>query len=118
MEMLDKALEAVVGLDGKPVVLDHPPENLNQIEFGTIGGQKVQEESLLFPDRNSGFELLACVNRRVVDDNDCGASERIAEIQYLQVGEFGIGERKAPPVNDLVSIHVHLHGRESYAFTE
>ena len=67
MEMLDKALEAVVGLDGKPVVLDHPPENLNQIEFGTIGGQKVQEESLLFPDRNSGFELLACVNRRVVD---------------------------------------------------
>ncbi len=78
--MLDKALEAVVGLDGKPVVLDHPPENLNQVEFGTIGGEKVEEESLLFPDRNSGFELLACVNRRVVDDNGSGACKRIGEI--------------------------------------
>ena len=78
--MLDKAFEAIVGLYGKPVVLDHPPENLNQIEFGTIGGQKVQEEPLLFPDRNSGFELLACVNWRVVDDNGGGASERIGEI--------------------------------------
>ncbi len=77
--MLHKALEAVVGLYGKPVVLNHPPENLNQIQFGTIGRQKVEEEPLLFPDRNSGFELLACVNRRVVDDNGRGASERIGE---------------------------------------
>ena len=78
--MLDKAFEAIVGLYRKPMVLDHPPENLNQIEFRTIGRQEVQEEPLFFPHRNSGFKFTACVNRRVVDDNDCRASERIAEI--------------------------------------
>ena len=31
---------------------------------------------------------------------------------------IGIGERKVPPVNDLVQIRIHLHGRESYGLTE
>ena len=58
------------------------------------------------------------MERRLLDANPYWTIHLVCAGPELQVGMIRIGERKAPPVNDLVKIHVHLHGRESYAFTE
>ena len=80
-----------------PVMLAAVPAQFNSVEFGAVGRQKQQAQSLGCPFGVAGAHDVGLVNRGVVEDQDGGAVQGLAELvhgQHEQVGR----ERASPPV--------------------
>ena len=69
IEFVSELLERLISLNGEPVVFDFFPEQLDQVEFGTVGWQKPKVEITLLPFGNHRLEQGAGVDRGIIDDD-------------------------------------------------
>ena len=56
MEFGLEVIEAEIGPEWKPLVLNFPPEDFDEIEFGAVGGQPVQGDALSKPVCDAGLK--------------------------------------------------------------
>ena len=63
-------MEAEIGGERKPLVLDFTPEDFDAIEFGTVGWQPVQRDALSKPVVDTGLKGAAGVDGGVVQNNE------------------------------------------------
>ena len=69
MELGFEVIEAEIGPEWKPLVLDFPPEDFDEVEFGAVGWQPMQGDALSKPVRNARPKGVAGVDGGVVEDD-------------------------------------------------
>ncbi len=69
MEFSFEVIEAEIGGEWKPLVLDMVPEDFDEVQFRAIGGQPIQGQTLSEPVHHPCLESAAGVDRSVVQDN-------------------------------------------------
>lgn len=76
-----KQIWAVYGSEAAPEVLGVLPQDIDAIEFRTVGRQAVAMQSLSGPPPPVFFDVLAIVNRGVVEQDN--ARHRMRLVRYL-----------------------------------
>ncbi len=80
MEFGLEVIEAEIGPEWKPLVLDFPPEDFDEVEFGAVGGQPMQGDALSKPVQDAGLKSAADMDGGVVEDD---------QPEFLGLGGWG-----------------------------
>ena len=121
----DQVGEALITGQGQSVVLDFPPQPLDQVQLGRVGGQVMQHDPLRGPVVQPLLDRSAGVPRRVVENDHAGLGvatpgrEAIDGLGDLTAGDFawhGVEERPIVPGQEAED--VEPLGREGWKFND
>ena len=105
------------------MILDKTPQDFDEIEFGGVSGQKIEEQAHLLPGVPFFLKCLTGMNGRIVDNDHSFSGDRLAKkikaadhrvggntALHTERGEIIIGGKKAQHIEPLPLARRNLDG--------